>query len=90
MIFLNPARSKKRLRDLQRPATIEPGINYTHAPQVWALGFTGQTLLLPVPILAFAGRITRLSLTIAAGTDRTPITITTGTIPFTTAPAILR
>src|ERR1700751_4989602 len=24
------------------PATIEPGINYTHAPQVWALGFTGQ------------------------------------------------
>jgi len=26
---------------LQRPATIEPGINYTHAPQVWALGFTG-------------------------------------------------
>ena len=25
----------------QRPATIEPGINYTHAPQVWALGFNG-------------------------------------------------
>src|SRR5437867_3831687 len=24
------------------PATIEPGISYTHAPQVWALGFTGQ------------------------------------------------
>ena len=23
---------------LQRPDTIEPGINYTHAPQVWALG----------------------------------------------------
>src|SRR5438105_13246567 len=31
---------------LQRPATIEPGINYTHAPQVWALGFTGQNIVL--------------------------------------------
>ena len=30
---------------LQRPATIEPGINYTHAPQVWALGFTGQDIV---------------------------------------------
>jgi subtilisin family serine protease len=30
---------------LQRPDTIEPGINYTHAPQVWALGFTGQTIV---------------------------------------------
>jgi serine protease AprX len=26
----------------QRPATIEPGITYTHAPDVWALGFRGQ------------------------------------------------
>ena len=26
----------------QRPETIEPGINYTHAPDVWALGFKGQ------------------------------------------------
>src|SRR6185437_16484391 len=24
------------------PQTIEPGINYTHAPDVWALGFRGQ------------------------------------------------
>ena len=29
----------------QRPATIEPGIQYTHAPQVWALGFTGQNIV---------------------------------------------
>src|SRR5207237_858322 len=29
----------------QTPATIEPGINYTHAPQVWALGFTGQNVV---------------------------------------------
>ena len=27
---------------LERPETIEPGIVYTHAPEVWALGFTGQ------------------------------------------------
>ncbi len=30
---------------LQRPEMIEPGINYTHAPQVWALGFTGQDIV---------------------------------------------
>ncbi|PYL07242.1 MAG: hypothetical protein DME33_11070, partial [Verrucomicrobia bacterium] len=28
-----------------RPATIEPGIIYTHAPDVWALGFTGQNIV---------------------------------------------
>src|SRR6202795_4185844 len=27
------------------PATIEPGITYTHAPQVWTLGFTGQNVV---------------------------------------------
>ena len=27
------------------PETIEPGINYTHAPQVWDLGFTGQGIV---------------------------------------------
>ena len=26
----------------QTPETIEPGINYTHAPDVWVLGFRGQ------------------------------------------------
>jgi subtilisin family serine protease len=26
----------------ERPKTIEPGITYTHAPDVWALGFRGQ------------------------------------------------
>jgi len=29
----------------QTPATVEPGINYTHAPQIWALGFTGQNVV---------------------------------------------
>jgi serine protease AprX len=27
------------------PATIEPGVTYTHAPDVWALGFTGQNIV---------------------------------------------
>jgi serine protease AprX len=27
------------------PAVIEPGIDYTHAPDVWALGFTGQGIV---------------------------------------------
>src|SRR5438105_14764465 len=29
-----------------RPATREPGITYTHAPQVWALGYTGQNIVI--------------------------------------------
>jgi serine protease AprX len=28
------------------PATIEPGIAYTHAPDVWALGFKGETIVI--------------------------------------------
>src|ERR1043166_5227495 len=28
-----------------QPRAIEPGINYTHAPQVWALGFNGQNIV---------------------------------------------
>src|SRR5882724_2088260 len=28
------------------PATIEPGIVYTHAPDVWALGFNGQNIVI--------------------------------------------
>jgi serine protease AprX len=28
------------------PATIEPGISYTHAPSVWAEGFTGQNIVI--------------------------------------------
>jgi len=29
----------------ERPATIEPGVAYTHAPDVWAQGFTGQGIV---------------------------------------------
>jgi subtilisin family serine protease len=28
-----------------QPAAIEPGISYTHAPDVWALGFNGQNIV---------------------------------------------
>jgi serine protease AprX len=27
------------------PATVEPGVAYTHAPDVWALGFRGETVV---------------------------------------------
>jgi serine protease AprX len=30
----------------ETPNAIEPNINYTHAPQVWALGFTGRRLVI--------------------------------------------
>src|SRR6266481_6389545 len=29
----------------EAPATIEPGVVYTHAPDVWALGFNGQNIV---------------------------------------------
>jgi subtilisin family serine protease len=29
----------------QRPESIEPGISYTRAPQVWALGYNGQNIV---------------------------------------------
>src|SRR6266516_3453134 len=29
----------------EAPVAIEPGITYTHAPDVWALGFTGQQIV---------------------------------------------
>lgn len=43
--FPQPEATDEAPPSLQRPATIEPGINYTHAPQVWALGFTGQDIV---------------------------------------------
>jgi serine protease AprX len=30
----------------EAPVTIEPGITYTHAPDVWAMGFTGQNIVI--------------------------------------------
>ena len=77
------------LQPRSAPATIEPGITYTHAPDVWALGFTARLLLLQARIPVFAGRITRSSLITAAGMEQTRITILTGTTPSMTAWATL-
>ena len=33
------------VRQPQAPDTVETGITYTHAPQVWALGYTGQGIV---------------------------------------------
>ncbi len=34
-----------RLTDLTRTTAIEPGVSYIHAPEVWAMGFTGQGIV---------------------------------------------
>ena len=52
----------------------------------WVSGARESRLRALTP--ASAGRITRSSLTTAAGTELLPITITTGTTPFTTASVI--
>jgi subtilisin family serine protease len=41
-VFPQPGHVVETPSQPQNPATIEPGINYTHAPDVWALGFRGQ------------------------------------------------
>src|SRR5438132_6691610 len=40
-----PGAVEKAPSQPQTPAIIEPGITYTHAPDVWALGFTGQNIV---------------------------------------------
>jgi serine protease AprX len=40
-----PQRGAVEQSQLGAPATIEPGITYTHAPDVWALGFKGETVV---------------------------------------------
>jgi subtilisin family serine protease len=41
-ILPQPDAAVKAPSQPKNPATIEPGIAYTHAPDVWALGFRGQ------------------------------------------------
>jgi len=43
-ILSQPDAAIKAPSQPKNPATIEPGIAYTHAPDVWALGFRGQGL----------------------------------------------
>jgi subtilisin family serine protease len=40
-----PQRGPVTVSPAQAPATIERGVQYTHAPQVWAMGFTGQNIV---------------------------------------------
>jgi subtilisin family serine protease len=40
--FPEPVGAVEKSSQPRIPATIEPGIAYTHAPDVWALGFRGQ------------------------------------------------
>jgi serine protease AprX len=41
-VIPEPVSAVETISQPKVPATIEPGINYTHAPDVWALGFRGQ------------------------------------------------
>ena len=43
--FPQPGPAVEAPVSLKRPETIEPGITYTHAPDVWAEGFTGQNIV---------------------------------------------
>jgi serine protease AprX len=45
-ILPQPDAVSQALSQRKTPATIEPGIAYTHAPDLWALGFRGQGITL--------------------------------------------
>jgi serine protease AprX len=40
-----PIATRQSSAQPQQTAAIEPGINYTHAPDVWAMGYTGQGIV---------------------------------------------
>ena len=44
--FPQPSASFEAPLQPDAPQTVEPGITYTHAPDVWALGFTGQDIVI--------------------------------------------
>ena len=44
--FPQPGPTEESAGLLNAPATVEPGIVYTNAPQVWAEGFTGQNIVI--------------------------------------------
>ena len=71
------------------PATVNQGSTTRTRRRSGRLDSPGRISLWQAPIQVCAGRIMPLSRIIAAGTGRTPITILTGTIRFTTASAIL-
>src|SRR4029077_15453520 len=89
MTCLNLVLSRRRLRNLMhQPQSNQESLTRTHR-RCGRLGTSDRTLLLPAPTPEFAGRITRLSLSIVGGTAQPGITITIGTTVFTTASATL-
>ena len=81
-IIPEPVGSVETISQPKVSATIKPGITYTHAPDVWALGFRGQSITVAGADTGQRWPITRLSSITAVGTDRTLIMITIGTTPF--------
>src|SRR6202007_2428193 len=89
MTCLNLVLSRRRLGNLMRQLqSNRESLTRTHR-RCGRLGTSDRTLLLPAPTPAFAGRITRLSLSIVGGTAQQGITITIGTTAFTTAQVTL-
>src|SRR4029077_19534998 len=87
MIFLNEALSRNRSPERRRRSS--RGLLIPMHPMSGHSDFAARLLSLQELIPGFAGHITRSSLTTAVGTDKTPITILTGTTPFITAWGIL-
>ena len=56
----------------QAPETIEPGIAYTHAPDVWALGFRGQGITVAGADTGIRWTHNALKPHTAAGTEQRP------------------
>jgi serine protease AprX len=45
-VIPQPEPARNAPAEPQQTAAIEPGITYTHAPQVWAMGYTGQGIVI--------------------------------------------
>src|SRR5437016_10860258 len=87
MTFLNEARSRNRVYNLERQRRSSRGSLTRMRPTCGHWDFAVRLLLLRAPIPGFAGHITRSSRITAVGTGSTRTTIKTGTILFTTASA---
>ena len=82
-LVFNRLRNRRHQRQSSRESLIRTRRMYGR----WVSGARESRLLALIP--ASAGRITRSSLTIAAGTESLPITITIGMTPSTTALVVL-
>ena len=89
MTFLNEARSRNRVYNLERQRRSSRGSLTRMRPTCGHWDFAVRLLLLRAPIPGFAGHITRSSRITAVGTGSTRTTIKTGTILSTTASATL-